>query len=397
MNLKVEGITVKLGSSEILKNVTIEAKKGDFIALLGPNGSGKSTLLRTIFGMIKPLKGVVFFDGKQHEMGYLPQESAETNLKAIEVVLLGRTPYLGRIKIPKERDYEVALKSMKEVGIENLANRRFSELSGGEKQKVLLARLFAQEPKVLLLDEPTAHLDISSQLEIMSIVKELSRERIAIVALHDINLALSFANRIFMIKDGKILYTGAPKEVITEDSIKEIFGVEVTVRKQGQIYVIPKIRGSKRGRKVHLICGGGSGRDLIHLLNSQGYSISAGVLNALDSDWETVSEIGGEIVDAPPFSQISDEAYQRNIEIIKQADAVVLTNLSIGRGNFKNLLCAKFASENGKLIVVDKTEFKERNFVGEEASKLYSEILKKSIVVKSEEEVLDALRKLLYR
>lgn len=110
-----------------------------------------------------------------------------------------------------------------------------------------------------------------------------------------------------------------------------------------------------------------------------------------------MSEIGGEIVDAPPFSQISDEAYQRNIEIIKQADAVVLTNLSIGKGNFKNLLCAKFASENGKLIVVDKTEFKERNFVGEEANKLYSEILKKSIVVKSEEEVLDALRKLLYR
>ncbi|MEM0302892.1 MAG: ABC transporter ATP-binding protein [Archaeoglobaceae archaeon] len=397
MRLKIEGLTVKLGSSEVLKDITVEANEGDFIALLGPNGSGKSTLLRTIFGVIKPMKGVVFFDGKEQEMGYLPQDSADTNLKAIEVVLLGRTPYLGRIKIPKEKDYEIALKALKDVGIENLAERRFSELSGGEKQKVLLARLFAQEPKVLLLDEPTAHLDISSQLEIMRIIKELSRDRIAIVALHDINLALSFANRIFMIKSGKVIYAGNPREVITEDSIRDIFGIEVSVRRHGQIYVIPKVKSSRNGKKVHLICGGGSGSDIIHLLNINGFSVSAGVLNALDSDWDTISELGGEIIDAPPFSEISDEAFYRNLEAIKKADAVVLANLSIGKGNFKNLLSAKFAGELGKLIVVHKSDFKERNFAGEEAEKIYSEILKKAIVVKNEEEVLNAIQKLLSR
>jgi len=397
MNLRLENITVKIGSSEILRDITFEAKKGDFIVLLGPNGSGKSTLLRTIFGMIKPLKGVVFFDGKEQEMGYLPQEGAETNLKVIEVVLLGRTPYLGRIKVPKEGDYEIAMKAIREVGIDDLVDRKFSELSGGEKQKVLLARLFAQEPKILLLDEPTAHLDISSQLEIMGILRELSRDRIAIVAMHDINLALSFANRIFMIKGGKVLYAGSPREVITEESIREIFGIEVSVRKHGQIYVIPKIRSNRNGKKVHIICGGGSGRDLMHLLSSKGYSVSTGVLNALDSDWEIALEIGGEIVDAPPFSPISDEAFQRNLEAIKRADAVVLANLSIGRGNFKNLLSAKFAGELGKLIIVDKTEFLERNFAGEEAERLYSEILERAIVVKNEEDVLDALQKLLCR
>lgn len=397
MILKVERLTVKLGSSEILKDLTMEAKKGDFIALLGPNGSGKSTLLRTIFGIIKPLKGVVFFDGREEEKGYLPQETADTNLRVIDVVLLGRTPYMGRIKSPKERDFEIAMRAMKSVGIEELAQRRFSDLSGGEKQKVLLARLFAQEPKILLLDEPTAHLDISAQLEIMEIIKELSADRIAIVALHDINLALSFANRILMIKDGKIAYAGNPREVITEESIREVYGVEVSVKRHGQIYVIPKIRSIKNGKRVHVICGGGSGKELIYLLNTWGFSISAGVLNALDSDWEVVSEVGGEIVDAPPFSQISEEAHARNLEAIKNSDAVVLADLSIGRGNLRNLIAANYAAELGKLIVVDKTPFERKNFAGEEAEELYSEIVKRAIVVKREEEVLDALRKLLSR
>lgn len=397
MRLRIEGLTVKLGSSEILRNLTIEAKKGDFIALLGPNGSGKSTLLRTIFGIIKPLKGVVFFDGKEEEKGYLPQETAEANLKAIEVVLLGRTPHMGRIKSPREKDFEIARKALRSVGIEELAERKFSELSGGEKQKVLLARLLAQEPKILLLDEPTAHLDISAQLEIMTLVKEFSQERIAIVAMHDLNLALSFANRILMIKNGKIAYAGSPKEVVTEESIKDVFGIEVSVRKFGRVYVIPKAKSSKNknGKKVHVICGGGSGAELIYLLDSHGYQISAGVLNALDSDWEAISEIGGEIVDAPPFSQISEESYERNLETIKKVEAVILANLSIGRGNFRNLLSARFASKLGKLIVVDRTPFVERNFVGEEAERVYSEILENAIVVKSEEEVLNALQKLL--
>lgn len=397
MRLKVDKITVKLGSSEILKDLTIEAKKGDFIALLGPNGSGKSTLLRTIFGIIKPLKGVVFFDGKEEEKGYLPQETADTNLRVIEVVLLGRTPYLGRIKSPKEKDFEIAMDALRSVGMENFADRKFSELSGGEKQKVLLARLFAQEPKILLLDEPTAHLDISAQLEIMRIIKELAGDRIVIVALHDINLAISFANCILMIKDGRIAYAGSPRNVITEESIKEVFGVEVSVKRHGQIYVIPKIKSSINGRRVHVICGGGSGKELLHLLSTEGYSVSAGVLNALDSDWEIVSEIGGMIVDAPPFSEISEDAHQRNLEAIKNSEAVILADLSIGRGNLKNLISAKYASELGKLIVVDKTPFRERNFVGQEAEKIYSEILKNANVVKSEGDVLNALRKLLSR
>ncbi len=395
MILKVEGVSVKLGSAEVLKNITFHANKGEMIAILGPNGSGKTTLLRTIFGILKPFRGVVYLE--RDSIGYLPQEVAETKLKAIEVVLLGRARDFGAIKIPKKKDYEIAMKALKEVRIEHLANRIFSELSGGEKQRVLIARLLAQEPEILLLDEPTAHLDLSAQIEIMGLLRELANNRVVIVAMHDINLALSFASKIIMMKNGEIRYAGRPSEVMSEQSIREIFGIDAIVKKHGRIYVIPRIKSVQNGKWVHVICGGGSGRALIEMLSEKGYRVSTGVINVLDSDWEAIQEINGVAIDEAPFSEISDESFRRNLEVIAKADAVVLANLVVGKGNFKNLLCALKSAEMEKLVVVNSTPFSERNFCGEEAERIYEEILRKSIVVESEEGVLDALRELLDR
>jgi len=250
--LKVSGVKVTLKSVEVLKDVSFEISEGDLIALLGPNGSGKSTLLRTIFGLLKPVSGAVYFDGKNiHSMqivevakllGYLPQEISATNLRVIDVVLLGRTPYIGML--PSNRDLEAARKALSMVGMRGYENRRFSELSGGEKQKVMLARIFCQQTKLLLLDEPTSHLDIKSQVEVMGIVKRIvDKGCAAIVAIHDINLASSFCNRILMVKNGKIVYAGNPAEVINSESIMDVFGVEVeVVQHRGRIFVVPAVR-----------------------------------------------------------------------------------------------------------------------------------------------------------
>lgn len=394
MILRVEGLSVRLGSAEVLKNVTLHAEKGDFLAILGPNGSGKTTLLRTIFGILKPSKGVVYLE--RDSLGYLPQEAAETNLRVFEVVLLGRIRNFGTIKIPKKRDYEIAINALRKVGIEHLSERIFSELSGGEKQKVLIARLLAQEPEVLLLDEPTAHLDISAQIEIMSLLRRLARERVVIIATHDINLALSFVNKVVMMKNGVVRYAGKPSEVVSEESVREVFGIDAIVKRQGRIYVIPKTKSSQNSQKkrVHVICGGGSGRALIEMLSEE-YDVSAGVLNVLDSDWEAIQEINGVAIDEAPFSEISEESFRRNLEMIEKADAVVLTNVAIGKGNFRNLLCALKSAEMGKLIVINSTPFSERNFCGKEAEEIYEKILSSAIVVEDEEEALDALRELL--
>ncbi len=248
--LRVEGITVSLKSREILNDVSFELRKGDLVALLGPNGSGKSTILRTLFGLLRPAHGAVYLDGKAvHSMqihdvakilGYLPQENSETNLRVMDVVLLGRTPYIGMS--PSNEDVAIAREALELVGLKGFENRYFSELSGGEKQKVMLARIFCQQTDFLLLDEPTSHLDIKSQVEVMNIVRRMvDGGKAAIVAVHDINLATAFCNRILMVKDGRIVHAGSPFEVVSPESIREVFGVEAdVVRYNGRVLVVPK-------------------------------------------------------------------------------------------------------------------------------------------------------------
>ena len=405
MKLKVEDVTVEIESRKILKDVTLEVERGEIVSLLGPNGSGKSTLLRTIFGILKPLRGVVYFDGRRIEkleevskkIAYLPQELAEANLTALEVVLLGRTPHLSGLKIPKSEDLEIAKRALEEVGMLEFSERKFSELSGGEKQKIMLARVFAQQPKLMLLDEPTAHLDISAQIEIMEIIRsKVSSGCSALIAIHDVNLASMFSDKIVMIKNGKVMYAGETEKVLTEKSIKDVYEVDVRIKRVGRaVYVIPKVRKIDNGRRIHVICGGGSGRDLIYLLAEYGYRVSAGVLNVLDSDWEAIVDVEGDFVEEAPFSPISDEAHRKNLKAVERADVVILTNIPVGKGNFKNLLAAKEAAELGKLVVIEKTSFNARNFFGEEAEKVYRFILEKSRVVRSEREALNEVRKLL--
>lgn len=405
MRLKVKDVVVRLGSRDVLKEVTFEVSTGDLVALLGPNGSGKSTILRTIFGVLKPVKGVVMLDGREIEdieraakvLGYLPQDTPMTNLRVLDVVMLGRTPYLGSFKKPTEKDYEMAIRALEEVGLADF-ERPFSELSGGERQKVMLARVFAQQPEIMLLDEPTAHLDISAQIEIMEMVRRKIEEgKAAIVAIHDINLAASFATKILMVKDGKIACAGRPEDVVTAETIKDVFDAEVSVKRHGRVvYIVPRFKSPLTNmNRVHVICGGGSGQKILHMLAENGFRTSAGVLNALDSDWEIAVELGVDVVDEAPFTEIGDSAHEDNLKMVEESDAVILANLTVGRGNFKNLIAAKKAAELGKLIVVDITPFNKRNFAGERAERVYREILKLGVVVKNEEGVLNALRKLL--
>ncbi len=250
MELKADRVDVKISGRKIIESVSFTLKKGELVALLGPNGSGKSTLLKTIFGILKPHHGVVYIDRKTINdferrdiaklLGYLSQEITSANLKVLDIVLLGRVPHAG--VMPTKRDVEVSLKALKLVGMDGYEERLFSELSGGEKQKVMLARIFSQEVEFLLLDEPTSHLDIKSQIDIMRLVKMLVMNgKGALVALHDINLAAMFADRILMIKNGRIRYSGRA-EVLTPENIKDIYGIDADVIKyNGNILVIPKI------------------------------------------------------------------------------------------------------------------------------------------------------------
>jgi iron complex transport system ATP-binding protein len=251
MKLKVKGLSFKYDSIDTLKDIDLELNEHEVVSIVGPNASGKTSLLRCINKVLKPYIGTVYIDGEStarinvremaKKVSSVPQIAIRSfPFKVLDIVLMGRTPYvkwqLTRI------DLEIAEESIKLVGIENLALKYFDELSGGERQKVLIAKAITQEPELLILDEPTTHLDIKHQLEILNLIKALAKSRdiAVLMAIHDLNLAARFSDRIYMIKEGRIFAPGSPMDVLTPENIKEVYDVEVQVVKSEQsIHIIP--------------------------------------------------------------------------------------------------------------------------------------------------------------
>ena len=235
MTLHIDTISAGYGSSIILHNISVELKPGRITALIGPNGSGKSTLLKVIAGIVKPYAGTIWLDNinvtslkgtpRAQRIAYLPQTSnAIPSLTVFESILLGRKPYISFE--PDSNDLAVVEDTIRIFNIEQYAFKKINELSGGEIQKVLIARAIAQKTKVLLLDEPINHLDVKNQLEIMNIVKHYTASSglITMVVLHDINRALQFADEFILIKDGYIIDRGTSK-VITPRILHTIYGI----------------------------------------------------------------------------------------------------------------------------------------------------------------------------
>ncbi|MEM1766418.1 MAG: ABC transporter ATP-binding protein [Candidatus Bathyarchaeia archaeon] len=253
LKLVVRGISFSYKSVPALENVNFELNPSEILSLLGPNGSGKSTLLKCIDGILRPHCGVVYINGAAASamkakdlskvMGYVPQNigSSVFPFTVFDVVLAGRKPYIGwNIS---DKDIEVVAETLKLLGIENMASRHFNELSGGEQQKVIIARALAQQPKILLLDEPTSNLDIKHQLEVLDLIRNLSRSMgiSVIMAMHDLILASRFSDKVFMLKSGRIFAAGAPEVVINEENIMAVYGVKARVYKlsSGKPHVVP--------------------------------------------------------------------------------------------------------------------------------------------------------------
>jgi len=241
--LEVDGVACAYGGEDALSGVTLRAGPGDFVAVAGPNGSGKSTLVRAMSRVLRPRLGRALLDGEDlyaiparrsaQAIAVVSQETpAEFEFTVEEIVLMGRSPHLRRFQAEGERDRALAREAMERTGTWGLRGRSILELSGGERQRVVLARAFAQEPRVLLLDEPTAHLDIAFQVQILRLARALREEKgtAVLATLHDLNLAAAYADRIVLLSRGRVAAAGAPAEVLTEPTLREVFGAEVTVR-----------------------------------------------------------------------------------------------------------------------------------------------------------------------
>jgi len=245
-------------TSLVLDGVSAAVARGGLVGILGPNGSGKTTLLRLLGGLLRPSSGRILLDGADlrtvpraivaRRMAMVPQETQLAfEYTVLEMATMGRYPHLGAFEIEGPEDLEIAREALRATGTDHLASRLFNTLSGGEKQRVVIAGALAQNPEILLLDEPTASLDLAYQLEIRSILSKLNRERdlTIIVSTHDLNFAASLCRELVLLHEGRVLAAGTTEAMLEPSLIRRLYGVDVDITanpRTGQLTVIPVAR-----------------------------------------------------------------------------------------------------------------------------------------------------------
>ena len=401
ISINIKELCFRYGSETILDNISLYIKPGSFVSIIGPNGSGKSTLLKNISAILKPSEGMVYLGEQNIQqisakeiariMAVVPQETImEYRFSSFDIVLMGRSPHLDRFQSESLEDYKIAKNAMELTDTWRLKDRFINELSGGERQRVIIARALTQEPKIILLDEPTAFLDIQHQMEILELLSKLNRENgLTVVAvLHDINLAARFSNELLLLQEGRIIAEGLPEEVITSEIIKQAYGIEIVIKKNpftGTPYVIP-ITGSKgkklpKNTRVHVICGGGTGGILIQRLVEEGYMLSTGALNIGDSDWELSKLLDIDMVEEAPFIGISDEIHHKHLSMIDDRDVIILSSIPLGYGNLKNLEAVEYSMEKGKRVFFlnQYDETKSYDYTNGEGTRMLEKLEQKGI------------------
>jgi iron complex transport system ATP-binding protein len=391
--LDVQGLSCSYGDVKVLENIFLRSGKGECIGIIGPNGSGKSTLLKALSKTIRPVSGSIVLldrDLKSFSQGELARNMAvvsqdtpsDFNFTCLDIVLMGRNPHLKRFEIEGKKDYEIAQASMELTSTWGFRDRMFNELSGGERQRVIIARALTQEPSILLLDEPVSHLDINHQIEILELVDRLKKTRglLIVLVIHDLNLAARYCDRLILLNGKSIQAAGAPAEVLTREHIRKAFRTDVTVRRHpmtGSIYItlmnpVPPEAQTSGGRKIHLVSGAGTGARLMYALASRGYTITAGVLNVLDSDYETAGELGIKTISEAPFSPITPEASAQNLEAMKAADVVVVSDVPVGWGNLQNIESVMSIAGVKPVILVESAE--KRDFTDGKATEMLGQL-----------------------
>jgi iron complex transport system ATP-binding protein len=257
--LNVQGLFFGYKNESILEDVAIQLNKGEVLSIVGPNGTGKTTLLKCIVGVARPKLGTISIDGKNTDqmtrrdlarcISYVPQSApSKFPVTVFDAVLMGRRPYITWK--PSKKDLEIVAAIIASMNLQDVALRDFDQLSGGQKQKVLLARAVAQETDYLLLDEPTSNLDLRHQIEVMEMISNMVMANgvAAILAMHDLNLASRFSHRMVMLNGGRLFCDGKPEQVMTEENIKIVYGVEARVSLNGGYpFVLPTRKANRKG------------------------------------------------------------------------------------------------------------------------------------------------------
>ena len=362
MILRTDKLAVGYGKKTVVDGIDIALREGQFVCLLGPNGCGKSTILKTIVRMLAPLGGEVYISDRAISQ-MSNQDMAKTTavvltdpispglLTAYDVVMLGRHPHTGFMGKPTARDVEKVIEALTMVNAETLGRRYFGELSDGEKQKVLLARALAQEPHLIVLDEPTSHLDARHRIEVMLILRQLTQEKgvTVIASLHDIDLAMKACDVAILVKDERLLACGTPEDVLTQELVTQLYGLE---RATFNAYLGGvELKGKKTGGSpVFVVAGGASGAAVYRALVKHGFGIITGVLAENDIDCHIAASVGATVVRSPAFETISATAYSEAVGLLGNVRQVIDAGFPVGTANRQNLDLVRRALDAGQAV-----------------------------------------------
>jgi len=337
--IDLAGVSASLGGVSVLEGVDLGVERGEFVGLIGPNGAGKTTLLRTINGVVDPEAGSVLIDGdpartlsareRSRRVATVPQDTHVGFAFTVEqIVEMGRTPHRSRLDWG-EADEPVD-RALSRTDTEALRDRQVGELSGGERQRVLLARALAQQPDALLLDEPTASLDINHQIRVLELAAGLVDDgRAALAAIHDLDLAARFCDRLALLHEGRIAARGPPAAVLHDDRLDGAFETSTAVT-SNPVTGAPQVAAfddrPSRDTRVHVVGGGEPGAAVVRTLWQAGYEVSVGIVPGGDVTARLAARLDVDAVTVDPFAEPAPAARDASRRQARAADVVVVTD-----------------------------------------------------------------------
>ena len=370
--LKTNNLSVGYNNKVVISNINVEVKNGEILCLLGSNGAGKTTLLRSLSKLISPIKGEIYLNGVNincisrkalsKKMALVLTNRLLGDLMTVQdIVNIGRYPYTGFFGSLSKKDLIMVDEALESVDALHLKKRYFDELSDGEKQKVLVARALVQEPEIIILDEPTTHLDIKHRLELINILKKLSKEKSisVILSLHEIDIALKSCDKVALIKNNKVIAYGQPEDVVDEDIINSLY--ELDDKNFNSLLGSVEIS-NKSKNEVFIIGGGGKATPIYRAFTKKGIGLYSGIIH----ENEIGRTMGIKMFTENPFEPISDESFDLAIRNLNDSKIIIDTGFSVGETNKRNIDIIKEA------LKLDKKVYSFRN--RDESKKYYDSL-----------------------
>ncbi len=340
-------LTVGYGKKPLIRDIEIRLQKGRILTLIGPNGSGKSTILKTITKYLSCVAGTVYIDGRSiadmtnrdlaHQVSVVLTQRLRTELLTCrEVVETGRYPYTGRLGILSGEDKVQVRKAMELVHVLDLAERDFSAISDGQRQRVLLARAICQEPEIIVLDEPTSFLDIRYELELLNILRTMAQERgiAVIMSLHELDLAQRVSDDVLCVKGETITHYGTAQEIFKKDLIEPLY--DLTEGSYNPLFGSLEMRRIEGRPEVFVIAGGGTGVETYRTLQKKRIPFATGILHENDVDYQVAKDLASQVIAEKAFERIADATFQQAVECVRACGNVLNCLTNYGELNARN-------------------------------------------------------------